>query len=103
MPRPPTDPTSAQAPVNGASTWRPRVSSRVFRPAILARLEEVRSSVSPAAFELYVLSLLVADEEGSFSKAEVKYMEAALDAGLEVGYDRLADGAVRVWYREAAP
>ena len=38
----------------------------------------------PCGFRAYVLSLLVADKEGSFSKAEVKYMEAALDAGLEI-------------------
>lgn len=81
--------------------WRPPTASRVFRSGLAAYLDRARREVSPDAFELLVLTYLVADKRGRIPTSVVADMNDLLDSGeVEVGYTTMADGAVRVWCRE---
>jgi hypothetical protein len=85
------------------TAWRPPKASQTFEPRMGAHLEHVRRTVGSDSFEMYLLGCLVADKKGRIPKGALDAMNALLDSGaVEVGYDRLADGAVRVWYREVA-
>ena len=86
-----------------APAWRPPTSSKVYGARLAAHFERARREVGRDAFELYLLGFLVASDDGRITKDALAAMDAALNSGeITVGYDRLADGGVRVWYREVA-
>jgi hypothetical protein len=71
--------------------------ARVFKgPLPVERLER---EVTAGARDLYLVTLLMADDRGRLSPADMDECGALLERGT-VGYDRLADGPIRVWYRE---
>jgi hypothetical protein len=70
--------------------------SRVFLSPTLANyLDRRLPEMSPEAQAVYLVSLLIADENGRFTKTA---LNEALDelGGSFVWYERLADGATRV-------
>ena len=89
-------PTAQPMPLQ--DTTKAEGIGRLFRGTLAARLEQGRRELSPEALDLYLMSLLVADDRGRLTQEQIDQCCDLLDRGA-VDWTWTDDGMVRVWYR----